>query len=245
MAKQEIVPQETTLPAAITPMDMMKLAIDRGADLDQLERLMDLQQRWEADQARKAYVVAMAEFKADPLTINKNKEAEFNGKVQYEYASLDTVTDTIVPALAAHGMSHAWKMKQEGTTLTVTCVLTHVMGHSEDVSMSSAPDTSGSKNAIQAIASANSYLQRYTLLAITGLATADKLDDDAASVEVLIDEAQKLAVIKLIEEVNASLPSFLKHFGIDYIDLLPAGKYDSAMSALNEKKKQQAKGSAK
>ena len=46
--------------------------------------------------------------------------------------------------------------------------------------MQSLPDTSGSKNSIQAISSAVTYLQRYTLLAATGLSTSElgNLDND-------------------------------------------------------------------
>jgi hypothetical protein len=44
--------------------------------------------------------------------------------------------------------------------------------------MSAPPDASGGKNTIQQIASTVTYLQRYTLLAITGVATKGQ-DDDA------------------------------------------------------------------
>jgi hypothetical protein len=52
--------------------------------------------------------------------------------------------------------------------------------------MNSGPDDSGGKNKIQAIASAKSYLERYTLLAITGLATKD-MDDDGRATDPLTD----------------------------------------------------------
>lgn len=35
------------------------LAMERGADLDKLQQLMELQQRWEASEARKAFVAAL------------------------------------------------------------------------------------------------------------------------------------------------------------------------------------------
>jgi hypothetical protein len=52
------------------------------------------------------------------------------------------------------------------------------MGHSELTKMTAPSDTSGQKNSIQAIASTITYLQRYTLLAATGLTTKDMPDDD-------------------------------------------------------------------
>ena len=45
------------------------------------------------------------------------------------------------------------------------------------ITMAAGPDGSGGKNAIQAIGSTVSYLERYTLLAATGLATEDQDDD--------------------------------------------------------------------
>lgn len=49
---------------APTPMDLLSIAMDQGADLDRLERLMMMQERWEANEARKAYLSAFAAFKA-------------------------------------------------------------------------------------------------------------------------------------------------------------------------------------
>lgn len=177
----------TAAAASATPAQLLQMAVQQGADLDRLERLMALQERWEANEARKAYTLAMAEFKKNPPQIIKNKEAGFvNSKgqrVEYTYANLGGVVRSIVGALAEHGISHAWRTEQlDGGLIEVTCTLTHALGHSESVSLRTARDDSGSKNNIQAVASAITYLERYTLLAATGLATDDQ-DDDGASAE--------------------------------------------------------------
>ncbi|WP_080398455.1 ERF family protein [Burkholderia pseudomallei] len=57
------------------------------------------------------------------------------------------------------------------------------MGHSKMVTMSGAPDNSGKKNAIQQAASTITYLQRYTLLAATGMSTKDDDDDGAGGAD--------------------------------------------------------------
>ena len=49
----------------ITPAYMLQHAVANGADLDRLERLMDLQLRWEAEQAKRAFYAALADFKLD------------------------------------------------------------------------------------------------------------------------------------------------------------------------------------
>lgn len=166
-----------------TPGYLLQLAVQQGADLEKLERLMALQERWEAAEAKRAFIAAMAAFKAEPMTIFKKKQVGYTTKdgdfVGYTHARLADVTDVVVPAMGRHGLSHRWDIRQEGGRIHVSCVVTHRLGHSETVVMDCPPDTSGKKNPLQQIASATSYLQRYTLLAVTGMATKD-MDNDGA-----------------------------------------------------------------
>ena len=162
----------------VTPAQMLQMAVAQGADLDKLERLMGLQERWEANQAKKAYATAMAAFKANPPQLLKNKHVRYanskGGFTEYDHATHDQVTDKIVAALARHDLMHCWTIEQPTPdAIKVTCTITHVLGHSESVSMMSAPDSSGGKNSIQAVASASTYLQRYTLLAATGMSSSE------------------------------------------------------------------------
>lgn len=162
--------------------------LERGAALieqsggnmtpDHLEKLLDVHLRNEANEARKAYVVAMAAFKEDPPEILKDKTVSFK-QTSYRHATLYNVTNKINTALSLNGLTASWVTSQDNGSVKVTCKITHVLGHSEETSLSAPPDTSGSKNAIQAIASTVTYLERYTLFALTGLAGKDQ-DDDAA-----------------------------------------------------------------
>jgi len=160
----------------------MMAAINSGATLEQFEKMMELQQRWEANEARKAFVQAMADFKAEPLEIFKRKQVGYTTKdgdfVGYKHAELSHIADVVVPAMARHGLSHRWDLQQTGGRIVVICTITHRLGHAESVSMDGSPDASGKKNSIQQVASTITYLQRYTLLAATGLATKDESDDD-------------------------------------------------------------------
>ena len=166
-----------------TPGYLLQLAVQQGADLEKLERLMALQERWEAAEAKRAFVAAMAAFKAEPMTIFKKKQVGYTTKdgdfVGYTHARLADVTDVVVPAMGRHGLSHRWDIRQDGGRIHVSCIVTHRLGHSETVVMDCPPDSSGKKNPLQQIASATSYLQRYTLLAVTGMATKD-MDNDGA-----------------------------------------------------------------
>jgi hypothetical protein len=179
-------PQRTAL-ATTTPADLLRIAVESNADLDRLEKLLELQERWEANEARKAFVVAMAAFKAEPVEIFKRKQVGYKTKegdfVGYKHAELSDVTDAITPAMARHGLSFDWDIHQGSGSITVDCVVTHVLGHSKKVTMSGAPDSSGKKNQIQQTASTITYLQRYTLLSVTGMSTKDEDDDGAGGAE--------------------------------------------------------------
>ena len=173
--------QQPATPA--TPALLLQMAVQQGQSLDYLERLMALQHRWEEMEARKSFVAAMAAFKAGPLApIYKRKGVGFETKdgdfVGYKHAELSDVTEVVVPAMGAQGLSHRWDIEQKDGRVRVACVVTHAMGHSESVVMDAPPDSSGKKNALQQIASTVTYLCRYTLLAITGMSTRG-MDDDA------------------------------------------------------------------
>lgn len=170
--------------AVVTPMELIARASSQGASVEVLQQLFELKLRVEADEARKAFNAAMSEFKAHPPRINKNRDVSF-GNTNYSHATLDNVVDKVTAALSKVGISHKWDTEQRDGKIIVTCVLTHSMGHSERTPLEATPDTSGSKNAIQAIGSAVTYLQRYTLLAATGLAVAGSDNDGKSEVQAM------------------------------------------------------------
>lgn len=166
-----------------TPGELLRIAVEQKADPTYLRELMQLQREYEADLARKAYVASMAAFKAEPLAIGKDKHVAYQKKdgtwVEYDHATIGNVVSVICAGLGRHGFSHRWDTQQgDAGRITVTCIITHADGHKESTALSASPDDSGSKNNIQAVASTVTYLQRYTLLAATGMATSDQDDDD-------------------------------------------------------------------
>jgi len=165
-------------PAANSPMGMMLAAMKQGATLEQVEKMMDLQERWEHREAEKAYNDALSAFKAEAVEVIKRKAVDFTsqkGRTHYKHAELSDVVEAVGPALSKHGFSWSWKPQQEGGTIRVTCILKHRQGHSDSVTLEATADQSGNKNSIQAIASTITYLERHTLKAITGV--SEKGDD--------------------------------------------------------------------
>lgn len=207
--------------AMATPADLLQMAVQGGADLDRLERLMALQMQWESNEARKAFVVAMAEFKKNPPTIIKDKRVTFKtstGVTDYKHAAIGQVVQKIVEGLSEHGFSHRWIPGREGDQVTITCVITHKLGHSEETKLSAGLDTSGGKNNIQAMISTKTYLERHSLLAATGLATMDQEDDDGLGGE---QEKAEETIVKR----DISAEPFKR-----MIAAIESGKYEAKMA---------------
>jgi len=179
--------------ATVTPMSLIQMAVEQNADLDKLEKLMDMRERWEKDEARKAYNRAIAKFRAECPPINKTRQAH-NSK----YAGLSETVEQIKPYLEDCGLSHSWHTDQSSGVVSVTCKVTHILGHSDETTLSAEPDKSGSKNSIQAIGSTVTYLQRYTLSSILGLASTDDFDDDGNAAGALDVDG----VIQLLESAT-------------------------------------------
>ena len=167
-----------------SPMAMLAMAVRQGADIAKIEKLMDLQERYEKNEARKSFVSALAAFKQEPLIINKDKHVSFTtqkGTTSYDHATLGNICQIISAALARHDLSYRWATEQHENKIRVTCTLMHSLGHQESVSLVSGADESGGKNSIQAIGSTVNYLQRYTLMSATGCASSEQDDDGAGS----------------------------------------------------------------
>jgi hypothetical protein len=229
-----------------------RAASDPGYPMENLEKLLAMKERWDAAEAKKAYVRAMNAFKANPPEILKTKHVSYanktGGKTEYDHATLDEASPVIAEALSKHGLSHHWDVENlEGGIIKVTCVITHELGHSERVSLQAGADQSGGKNNIQAVGSTVTYLQRYTLLSATGTA-AKGMDNDGGDlgpkIEV-ISEEQAANIQALLEEVNADKPRFLKHLStqckkeINAISEIPSTAQKLAVDLLESKRKKQ------
>jgi hypothetical protein len=233
----------------VNPLQMIQSAVSRGATLEYVRQLMDLQERWEANEAKKAFNVALAAFKADPPTLRKTKHVNYQPRgggppVDYWHASLDDACEVIGGAIARHGLSHRWDMKQEGERITVTCILQHEMGHSERVSLAASPDTTGSKNPIQALSSATTYLERYTFLAVTGMAAKGQDDDGQAAAKTAprISEEQVANIEALLSETGKTRASFLiwikRAYKADGIEDLAEAVYQDVVRELEARRRE-------
>jgi hypothetical protein len=205
-----------------------------GATPEQIEKLMILQERWEANQARKAFNEAVAQAKAEIKPIVRKQDAH-NSK----YADLAAIADAIDPILSKYGLGYRHRSAQ-AEKISVTCILFHKFGHSEETTLSGPADKTGSKNEIQAIGSTLTYLQRYSLILSLGLATAKDDDGKAASEGETISEAQADELKKLLEKTGGDIAKFCEFSKIEKLEDLPATQFEAAKVLINRTARQRA-----
>lgn len=190
--KGVLVTQEKQLPVMADPhMKLIEMCVNNGGDIVQLEKLMDLQERYENNIARKAFFESFSCFQSELPEIVKtgkvgyeNKDGSFTG---YKHSTLADIGKAVSPVLSKHGLSYRFKQlprtDPKDQSITIVCILSHKLGHEESTQMSGFADASGKKNAIQAIASTRTYMQRYTVTDILGLTFVEEDDDGAGGSE--------------------------------------------------------------
>lgn len=215
-----------------TPQTLLSIAIEKGVDVVQLEKLMDLQERWEKKEAKKAFLTAMSLFQSKVPELKKNKKVDFatktGGRMVYNYAELGEIDATIKDALAECGLSKKWEIADIDGQIAVSCIVSHTGGHSEVTTMKAEKDASGQMNGIQQRGSAITYLQRYTLIGALGITTASNDVDghqEEKQPEVFDVESTKIAFGKHSGTAYNALPD-------DYLNwLLEKGKPEEQAKA--------------
>ena len=154
-------------PSEPVPAPTIHILINRAmseGNIDVAERLLSMA-------ARRAFNKAVAAAKAKIPVIVKTADGH-HGKYA-DFASIARVVDPIIGEL---GLGYRFRTTQTDAKIAVTCVLFHDEGHSEENTLCGPADSATNKNALQAIGSTLSYLQRYSLVQALGLAAGK--DDD-------------------------------------------------------------------
>jgi len=177
-----------TTEALATPDPHMLLAraIELGAGIETVERLVSLARDVRAIRAREAWYGAMAEFQNTCPAIKKTLTASIRttrAQFQYRYAPLDEVLAVVQPILGPLGLSVSWRSRVESEQCVVSCRIAHALGHVEDSGDVSVPvvmtDPGIGATPPQRVGIALTYARRYSLLCALGIAPED--DDDANS----------------------------------------------------------------
>lgn len=229
-------------PSVPTTLDMLNHAVGQNASVEVLTKLMDLHERHERNMARRAFDAALSDAKAEMPVISKNKAVDFTtqkGRTNYRYEDMGEIARTVDPILASHGLSYRFRTNTDAAVISVTCIVSHRGGWSEENTLSAGRDQSGNKNDIQAIGSTVTYLQRYSLKAALGLAAAVDDDGHAAGGNGnggVITDKQRETIETLIAETGADVQRFCGYMKVGALAEIPARDFDRAMAALNSKR---------
>jgi hypothetical protein len=209
MKKVKVVSKEKVLVKSEqgSPANLIKLAISGGADLEKLEKLLTLQERWEANEARKIFASSFAIAQENIAVVIKTK---LNPQTHSKYADLGDIIESAKPIYTKRGFSVIF---YEGDTsapesIRICADVLHTAGHKETYRYDIPLDGVGIKgNAnmtkIHAKASSVSYGRRYLMCMIWNIPTQD--DDGNAGngkpmvsmpkpkIEVLIPEKEKIS----------------------------------------------------
>lgn len=166
-----------------SPVSMFeRLALDPNVPVEKLEALLSMQERITAHNAKAAFNAAFAEMQGEIPLIEEKGQIIVNGQVRSNYARLEDILEVIRPILQRHGFALRHRNEFTDGQIKIIGILSHREGHSEQDEFVAKADNSGSKNDIQALGSTRAYGQRYTTLALLGIATKG-VDDDGADSE--------------------------------------------------------------
>jgi hypothetical protein len=179
-------PSDTAL-MRLDPSELIAKAIDAGAGIETMERLVALAKDMRAQLARDAWHEAMAQFQAACPSIRRTKRASIRmragGSYSYSYAPLDEILGVIQPVMGPLGLSVSWRQRMEEHRVVVSCRISHTLGHYEESGEIAMPiiatDPETGANPAQRVGIATTYAKRYSLLGIVGMAPED--DPDAAA----------------------------------------------------------------
>lgn len=196
-----------------SPMTLLDKAIASGMDVDKLGRLMDLAERWQANQAAVAMKAALAGFSKDCPPVEKKRTADAGGKFGYQYASYDDVNRVAKPHMANHGLSISYDTETPKPGIVkVTARVSHEAGGQMTTTLE-VPIPVMSVNDTQRFGAAVSYAKRFAMCAALNIVVTDE-DVDGANLEfITLEEAEELSAMLLQVGPGTHLPKFVKWAG--------------------------------
>jgi hypothetical protein len=227
----------------MTAMKLIEQALEKDYDYNVIELLVSRMED-DANASRRAGLVkALAKAKASFPTIQKDGKAH-NGR---KYATLNAIVQTVTPVLSENDLMFRFDTVQKDQTIRVVCILEHAGGGMVSAGLSAGHDNSGSKNPVQALGSAQTYLMRYTLTLVLGLSATD--DDDGIGTAskpenvVLADSDDLAEVYGLVEALTAGdkeeeqklWNGMLAALGVARIEDAPKATIPGIIKRLNKK----------
>jgi len=205
-----------------------RAARDPSVDLDKMERLFAMKERMEAGHSKQAFLAAFAKLQRILPAAAKKGVAD-----KTKYARFEDIIEAIKEPMADLGFSLSFRLEHSEKAITVTGVLGHEAGHSEQTSISLPPDAGPKRNAVQAWGSAVTYGKRYVAVTLLGIATED--DDGKASGEAHatpVTEQEIADFREALKAKNVKEGEVCQLFSVETLDDLTRKQFDAAVKRL-------------
>jgi hypothetical protein len=209
-----------------------RAARDPNVDIDKMERLMLMHERVVERQARAAYASALASMQCELPSIAERGKIDIGRGKPQSYALWEDINEAIKPVLSKHGFALSFRTGRTDAAIIVTGILSHREGHSEETTMQLPIDTSGSKNAVQAVGSSTSYGKRYTAAALLNITSHGEDDDGKAGGIQGLTEEQVGTLIEMLESVGASKDEFCAWAKVERLSQIPARDFQKMVAAI-------------
>jgi ERF superfamily len=224
-----------------------RLATNPQLNIEVFDRLLAARRQEEDRAAERAFNAAMSIAKGELSPVLKTRDVDFQSakpgaaRTKYKYESFADVAKVVDPVFAAHGLAYRFAVAQGGELVKVTCIVSHSDGYSERVTVESKVDPgSTGMSMVQALGSAMTYLQRYSLRAAIGLAAGVDDDGKAAggtSPKIVSEQANELR--QLFDEVGRSPAGTLNLIGVADIEDMTVDQFMRVRAALTLAKTEQ------
>lgn len=211
-------------------------------DVDKLDRLMGMFERLDVTRRKTEYVQAMARLAAILPIVDRNGRVKYEGKdgkpgMDRTYGKYEDIDEAIRPLYSAEGFSLSWKTTEGANgKIRMYGACSHREGHTEEAFIDLPHDSSGGKNAIQAIGSSVlGYGRRMltTMIFNVRIAGVDIDGEDPSPISV-----EKVAYLDgLLKETGTTVGAFKIISGVDSIAEIPERDYQRCKTALETKKR--------
>ena len=224
-----------------------RLATNPALNIETFRELLTARRQEEDRAAERAFNSAMSQAKGELQPVLKTRDVDYpskkegGGRTKYKYESFADVARSVDPVFSSHGLSYRFSIEQGGDLVRVICIISHSDGHSERIKLEGKVDPgSTGMSMVQALGSALTYLQRYSLRAAIGLAAG--VDDDGrgaggTSPRIAPEQAEELR--NLFEDTGRSVVTMLQLIGADGIEEMNVDQFMRVRAALNLAKAEQ------
>lgn len=214
----------------------------RSADVDveKMERLFALQERFVAKQAEADFNAAMSRVQSKVGRVAANRE---NSQTRSRYADYAAIDRLARPVYVEEGFSVSFSTDESPRPdcIRVMAYVSHRTGHTRTYHVDMPADGKGAKGGdvmtkTHATGSATAYGMRYLLKMIWNIAIGDDDNDGNGAGSENIGPGQAADIEALIEEVGANREMFLRYMQVHEVAEIPLNKYRAAVAALEAKR---------